>query len=102
MIPMALLGIVSLLAIVVPAADPVVKGGPVVAGDVAWMMTTPYAFVGSWLLFRLTDAIIPLRVSERQELIGLDITQHDETVSSRGVHAALESIQGELFPTQEG
>jgi ammonia channel protein AmtB len=45
----------------------------------------------------VTDAIIPLRVSERQELMGLDLTQHDETVSSRGVRAALEAIQGELF-----
>jgi Amt family ammonium transporter len=60
-------------------------------------IAAPYAFVGSWILFRLTDWIIPLRVSERQELIGLDITQHDETVSSRGVRAAFESMQGELF-----
>jgi Amt family ammonium transporter len=61
-------------------------------------IAAPYAFVGSWLLFKVTDWIIPLRVSERQELIGLDITQHDETVSSRGVRVALESTQGELFP----
>src|SRR4051812_10277931 len=64
-------------------------------------IAAPYAFAGSWLLYRLTDAIIPLRVSERQELIGLDITQHDETVSSRGVRAAYASIQGELFPQGE-
>ena len=50
----------------------------------------------------ITDAIIPLRVSERQELIGLDITQHDETVSTRGVRAAFESIQGELFQDTGG
>ena len=61
------------------------------------LLAAPFAFVGSWILYRVTDAIIPLRVSERQELIGLDITQHDETVSSRGVRAAFESIQGELF-----
>jgi ammonium transporter, Amt family len=60
-------------------------------------IAAPYAFVGSWVLYRVTDAIIPLRVSERQELIGLDITQHDETVSTRGVRAAFESLQGELF-----
>lgn len=65
----------------------------------ALAIAAPYAFVGSWLLYRLTDAIIPLRVSERQELIGLDITQHEETVSSRGVRAAVEAIQGELFTT---
>ena len=60
-------------------------------------IAAPYAFVGSWVLYKVTDAIIPLRVSERQEHIGLDITQHDETVSSRGVRTALESMQGELF-----
>jgi len=61
------------------------------------LIAAPFAFVGSWILFRVTDAIIPLRVSERQELIGLDITQHDETVSTRGVRAAYESLQGQLF-----
>jgi ammonium transporter, Amt family len=65
------------------------------------LIAAPYAFIGSWLLFKLTDAIIPLRVSERQELIGLDITQHDETVSSRGVRAAFETLQGELFVSRD-
>jgi ammonium transporter, Amt family len=65
------------------------------------LIAAPYAFLGSWVLFKVTDAIIPLRVSERQELIGLDITQHDETVSSRGVRAALETTQRELFPARD-
>jgi len=30
-------------------------------------------------------------------MMGLDITQHDETVSSRGVRAATAALQGELF-----
>jgi Amt family ammonium transporter len=68
---------------------------------VALLIAAPYAFAGSWLLYKLTDAIIPLRVSERQELMGLDITQHDETVSARGVRAAVEAFQGELFPRSE-
>jgi Amt family ammonium transporter len=61
-------------------------------------IAAPFAFVGSWLLFMLTDAVIPLRVSERQEMIGLDITQHEETVSSRGVRGVLEGSHNELFP----
>ena len=64
-------------------------------------IAAPYAFAGSWILFKVTDAIIPLRVSERQEQMGLDITQHDETVSTRGVRAAVESMQGELFGGRE-
>ncbi len=67
----------------------------------ALAIAAPYAFFGSWLLYRLTDAIIPLRVSERQALLGLDLTQHDETVSSRGARGALEALQGELFPRSE-
>src|SRR5262249_40868457 len=38
---------------------------------VALAIAAPYALLGSWVLYKLTDAIIPLRVSERQELIGL-------------------------------
>ena len=68
---------------------------------VALLIAAPYAFFGSWILYKITDLVIPLRVSERQELIGLDITQHDETVSSRGVRAAVEALQGTLFPTRE-
>jgi Amt family ammonium transporter len=39
-----------------------------------------YTFGGSWLLYKLTDAIIPLRVSDEQEAIGLDVSQHGETI----------------------
>ena len=72
-----------------------------IAQLIALAIVVPYAFVGSWLLYKITDLIIPLRVSEKQELIGLDLTQHDETVSSRGVRAAYEALQGELFPKRE-
>src|SRR5678816_355690 len=37
--PLALLLIASALAIVVPTAEPIVKGGPIVGADLAWMMT---------------------------------------------------------------
>ena len=37
--PLALLFLVSIFAIVVPPAAPLVTGGPIVAGDLAWMMT---------------------------------------------------------------
>ncbi|HTM25482.1 MAG TPA: ammonium transporter [Vicinamibacterales bacterium] len=93
-------GMVGMIATGVFAADVgLVHGHPKVflVQLAALAIAAPYAFVGSWVLYRATDLLIPLRVSEAQELIGLDITQHDETVSSRGVRAAFESIQGELF-----
>jgi ammonium transporter, Amt family len=37
-----------------------------------------FSLGGSFLLYKITDAIIPLRVSEEQELIGLDLSQHGE------------------------
>ncbi len=37
-----------------------------------------FAFCGSWLLLKLTDIITPLRVSEEEEELGLDISQHGE------------------------
>jgi ammonium transporter, Amt family len=37
-----------------------------------------FTFGGSWLLYMLTDKIIPLRVSPKNEKVGLDISQHDE------------------------
>ncbi|HET7620065.1 MAG TPA: ammonium transporter [Vicinamibacterales bacterium] len=97
-------GIAGMLMTGVFAANGgLIYGSPRLFGiqALALAIAIPFAFGGSWLLYRLTDAIIPLRVSERQELIGLDITQHDETVSSRGVRAAVEALQGELFARRE-
>ncbi len=37
-----------------------------------------FAFGGSYLLLIITDKILPLRVSEEDEKLGLDISQHDE------------------------
>lgn len=37
-----------------------------------------FAFGGSLLLLKITDLISPLRVSEEEETIGLDASQHDE------------------------
>ena len=37
--PLAVLLIITALAIVVPPADPIVTGGPINTGDLAWMMT---------------------------------------------------------------
>ncbi len=43
-----------------------------------------FVLAGSWLLFRLTDLIIPMRVPEAQELIGLDESQHGESIEGAG------------------
>jgi Amt family ammonium transporter len=47
----------------------------------ALVVASAFTFVGSFLLYRLTDAIITLRVTDEQETAGLDISQHGESVS---------------------
>lgn len=39
-----------------------------------------FSFFGSLLLLKVTDLITPLRVSEQQELVGLDASQHNEAL----------------------
>jgi Amt family ammonium transporter len=43
-------------------------------------VVSAFAFGGSWLVFKLTDRILPLRVTEEQERQGLDLSQHAETI----------------------
>ncbi len=43
------------------------------------LITGVFSFVVSYALFKLVDALVGLRVAEREELIGLDLTQHKET-----------------------
>lgn len=44
----------------------------------ALIAVSAFAFCGSWLLLKLTDIITPLRVSEEDEVLGLDVSQHGE------------------------
>jgi hypothetical protein len=39
-----------------------------------------FTFAGSWLLYRLTDLLTLLRVEEHHEQLGLDLSQHGETL----------------------
>ena len=45
----------------------------------ATVITIVYSFIVSWVLLKLVDAFIGLRVSEDEERIGLDLTQHRES-----------------------
>ena len=45
---------------------------------IALVIVSIFAFVMSYGIFFVTDKILPLRVSEEDEKVGLDISQHDE------------------------
>lgn len=45
----------------------------------ALLIVGVFTFGGSYLLYKITDLIVPLRVSAQSEKIGLDISQHNES-----------------------
>ena len=53
----------------------------------ALVFVAVFSFAGSWLLYKFTDFIIPLRVSDEQEEIGLDLSQHGEVMHDMTVAA---------------
>lgn len=46
----------------------------------ALVLVSVFTFFGAWILFKVTNFFIPLRVSEDSEHLGLDLSQHDETI----------------------
>jgi len=42
-------------------------------------VTIVYSFIVSFVLLKIVDAVMGLRVSEDEERIGLDLTQHHES-----------------------
>lgn len=46
----------------------------------ALLLVSAFTFFGSYALYKLTDLIIPLRVTPEQEMLGLDLSQHGESL----------------------
>jgi Amt family ammonium transporter len=53
-------------------------GKQIIAVLVTWVL----AFVGTWIIMKILDAIMGLRVSREDEEAGLDLSQHSETAYS--------------------
>jgi Amt family ammonium transporter len=49
----------------------------------ALVLVSMFAFAGAWVLYKLTDILIPIRVTPEQETIGLDQSQHGESALDR-------------------
>lgn len=64
----------------------VTEQGWIISGKATFFLTqlkamaivVGYSFAVSWLIFKFINFILPLRVSEEEEEIGLDATQHNE------------------------
>ena len=80
-------GIGGITGMILTAVFATEGGKGVITGDwnlflqhmIALSIVLPFAFFGSWLIYKLTDIITPLRVDESAETEGLDISQHDES-----------------------
>ena len=46
---------------------------------IAVITTIAYSGIGTFILFKITEKVIGIRVTEKQEALGLDDTQHGET-----------------------
>ena len=56
---------------------------------IAIVATPAYAFVVTYVLLRVLGALMPLRATEREEAIGMDIVQHGEEAYATGEGAIL-------------
>ena len=63
---------------------------------VALVIVAAFSFIGSLILYKITDLIIPLRVTHEHEDEGLDLSQHGETALGAdllgGIHVNGESL----------
>jgi Amt family ammonium transporter len=57
-----------------------------------------YSFVVTWVLLRLTDALVGLRVSADEEDIGLDLSQHGERGYIMGAGEFFSGLAGPSSP----
>ncbi len=48
----------------------------------AVLVSVVFVFVGTWVILKLVDAVMGLRIREDEERMGLDLSQHDERAYS--------------------
>jgi len=79
------------------------NSGQMVNQIVAVAVTIAFSVIGSFVLLKLVDLVIGLRVSEAGEIEGLDKTEHGEVVHIAESFPIPESVSyGELAPASTG
>jgi Amt family ammonium transporter len=74
------------------------------AGQLGWQVIAAlaapaYAFVGTYVILRLIGLVMPLRATEHEEALGLDVVQHGEEAYTSGEGAIL--VAGEVDGQRE-
>jgi Amt family ammonium transporter len=80
MVGMLLTGVFASKAVNPAGADGLFYGNPAffLTQLKAMLIVVAYSFTVSYIIFKLIAFLLPLRVSEEEEELGLDATQHDE------------------------
>ncbi|GAA4498452.1 ammonium transporter [Hymenobacter ginsengisoli] len=80
MVGLIMTGIFASKAVNAAAADGLAYGGTTLflKHMLALVIVSVFTFCASFALLKLTDLISPLRVTEEEELLGLDVSQHEE------------------------
>jgi len=77
-------GLFASKAINPAGADGLFYGNPAQLGiqALAVLVSVAFAFVGTFVILKLVDGVMGLRVSEEEERMGLDLSQHEERAYS--------------------
>ena len=88
MVGMVMTGVFASKAVNAAAVDGLAYGGTslFLKHLLALVIVSAFTFAVSFALLKLTDLITPLRVSEEEERLGLDVSQHEEQLMA-GVSA---------------
>jgi Amt family ammonium transporter len=62
---------------------------------IAALVAPAYAFVGTFVLLKLIGLVMPLRVTTREEALGMDVVQHGEEAYTSGEGAILVAHENE-------
>ena len=74
-------GIFATVAVNPAGANGLIYGNPrqLLVQFIAVLVSIGFSFIGSTILLRVTDALVGLRVDGEDEVMGLDLSQHDES-----------------------
>jgi Amt family ammonium transporter len=74
-------GLFANIAVNASGANGLIFGNPkqLAIQAVAVAASISFAFVGSLVLLKVTDALVGLRVDDEAERMGLDLSEHDES-----------------------
>jgi Amt family ammonium transporter len=88
-------GIFATTAVNSAGANGLLAGNPVQLAYQAIAVVTTFAYAGgmTWLILKLLDLTIGIRVPEREEVLGLDFTQHGEMAYRLGLTSETSASQ---------